>query len=70
MTTRPDLAADRCIEGGGYTVRRPRRGPSDDEVRMLINMHQEGDIAFQLHSLAQLQLIAGSVLLESRTYEA
>jgi hypothetical protein len=37
---------------------------------MLINMQQEGEIAFQLHSLAQLQLIAGSVLLESRTYEA
>ena len=52
MTTRPDLAADRCIEGGGYTVRRPRRGPSDDEVRMQINIHQEGEIAFQLHSLA------------------
>src|SRR6516162_3929208 len=29
---------------------------------------QEGEIAFQLHSLAQLQLIGGSVLLESRTY--
>jgi len=70
MTTRPDLAADRRIEGGGYTVRRPRRGPSDDEVRMLINMQQEGEIAFQLYSLAQLQLIAGSALLESRTYEA
>ena len=54
MTTRPDLAADRCIEGGWYTVRRPRRGPSDDEVRMLINTHQEGEIAFQLHSLALL----------------
>jgi hypothetical protein len=38
---------------------------------MLINMQQEGEIAFQLHSLAQLQLIAGrSALLESRTYEA
>jgi hypothetical protein len=37
---------------------------------MLINMHQEGEIAFQLHSLAQLQFIAGSALLESRTYEA
>ena len=70
MTTRPDLAADRCIEGGSYTVRRPRGGPSDDEVRMLISMQQEGEIAFQLHSLAQLQLIAGSTLLESRTYEA
>src|SRR5215472_15693110 len=70
MTTRPDLAADRRIEVGGYTVRRPRRGPSDDEVRMLINMQQEGEIAFQLHSLAQLQFTAGSALLESRTYEA
>ena len=70
MTTRPDLSVDRRIEGGGYTVRRPRRGPSDDEIRMLISMQQEGEIAFQLHSLAQLQLIAGSTLLESRTYEA
>ena len=69
MTTRPDLAADRCIEGGWYTVRRPRRGPSDDEVRMLINMHQEGEIAFQLHSLAQLQFIGEGVLLETRKYE-
>jgi hypothetical protein len=70
MTTRPDLAADRCIKGGGYTVRRPRGGPRDDQVRMLINMQQEGEIAFQLHSLAQSQFIAGSALLESRTYEA
>jgi hypothetical protein len=81
MTSRPDdkggrairnlivLAAASCT-GGGYTVCRPSRGPSDDKVRMLIDMHQEGEIAFQLHSLAQLQLIAGSVLLESRTYEA
>jgi hypothetical protein len=37
---------------------------------MLINMHQEGEIAFQLHSLAQLRLTGGSALLESRTYEA
>ena len=65
MTTRPDLSADRRIEGGGYTVRRPRRGPSDAEVRMLINMQQEGEIAFQLHSLAQLQFIGGSALLAS-----
>ena len=70
MTTRPDLAADRRIEGYGYTVRRPRRGPSDDEVRMLINIHQEGEIAFQLHRLAQLKFTVGSALLESRTYEA
>ena len=68
MTTRPDLAADRCIAGDGYTVRRPRRGPRDDEVRMLINMQQEGEIAFQL--LAQSPFIRGSALLESRTYEA
>ena len=61
---------DRCIKGGGYTLHRPSRGPSDDEVRMLINMQQEGEVAFQLHSLAQLQFIARSVLLESRTYEA
>jgi len=61
---------DLCIEGGGYTVRRPSRGPSDDKVWIRINMQHEGEIAFQLHSLAQLQLIGGSVLLESRTYEA
>ena len=61
---------DRCIKGGGYTVGRPSRGPSDDKVRILINMQQEGEIAFQLHSLAQLQFIGGSVLLESGTYEA
>ena len=61
---------DRCIKGGGYTVARPTGGPSDDKVRMLINMQQEGEIAFQPHSLAQLQFIAGSALLESRTYEA
>jgi hypothetical protein len=28
---------DRCIKGGGYTVLRPSRGPSDDKVRVLIN---------------------------------
>jgi hypothetical protein len=39
------------------------------EVRTLMNMQQEGEIAFQLHSLAQLQIVGGSVLLESRTYE-
>ena len=61
---------DRCINRGGYTVGRPSRGPSDDTVRMLINMQQEGEIAFQLHGLAQLQSIGGSMLLESRTYEA
>jgi hypothetical protein len=60
---------DRCIKGGGYAVRRPSHGPSDDEVRTLINMQQEGEIAFQLHSLTQLQIIGGSVLLECRTYE-
>jgi hypothetical protein len=36
---------------------------------MLINMQQEGEIAFQLHSLAQLRIIGGSVLLENRWYE-
>ena len=60
---------DGCIKGGGYTVRRPSRGPSDDKVRMLINMQQEGEIAFQLHSLARSPF-EGSALLESRTYEA
>ena len=70
MTTQPGLTTDRRIDGGGYTVRRPGRGPSDDEVRMLINMQQEGEIAFQLHSLARLRFIGGSALLESRTYEA
>ena len=61
---------DGRIKDGGYTVRRPSRGPSDDEVRMLINMQQEGEIAFQLHSLAQSPFIRGDALLESRTYEA
>lgn len=61
---------DSWVEGGGYTVCRPSRGPSDDEIRMLIQIQQEGEIAFQLRSLAQLQLIGGRVLLESRTYEA
>jgi hypothetical protein len=37
---------------------------------MLINMQQEGEIAFQLHSLARLQFIGRSVLLESRVYAA
>jgi hypothetical protein len=35
---------------------------------MLINMQQEGEIAFQL--LAQSPFMRGSALLESRTYEA
>ena len=61
---------DRCIEGGGYTVGGPSRGPSDDKVRVLVKLQQEGEIAFQLHSLAQLQFIGGRMLLESRTYEA
>ena len=60
---------DRCVKGGGYAVRRPSHGPSDDEVRTLINIQQEGEIAFQLHSLARLQITGGRVLLESRTYE-
>jgi hypothetical protein len=37
---------------------------------MLIHIQQEGEIAFQLRSLAQLQLMGGRVRLESRTYEA
>jgi hypothetical protein len=61
---------DRCLKGGGYTVRLPGRGPSDDKVRMLIKMQQEGEIAFQLYNLAQSPFIGGSALLESRTYEA
>jgi hypothetical protein len=61
---------DRHVKGGGYAVLRPCRGPSDDKVRMLIKIQQEGEIAFQLHSLAQLQLTGGRVRLESRTYEA
>lgn len=61
---------DRCIKGGNYTVRRPGRGPSDDKVRVLINMQREGEIAFQLHGLTQSPFIEGSALLESRTYEA
>ena len=61
---------DRRIKVGGYTVARPNRGPNDDKVRILIKMQQEGEIAFQLHSLTQLQLIGGKVVLESRTYEA
>ena len=61
---------DRCIKGGGYTVSRPSRGPSDDKVRMLINMQQEGEIAFQLHNLAQSSFTWGGALFESRTYEA
>jgi hypothetical protein len=37
---------------------------------MLINVQQEGEIAFQLRSLAQSQFIGGSELLECRMYEA
>ena len=61
---------DRLIKGGVYTVRRPGRGPNDDKVRLLIKLHQEGEIAFQLYSMAQVQVLGRSVLLESRTYEA
>src|SRR5262249_21980566 len=43
-----------------YTVRSPNHGPSDDKVRMLIYMQQEGEIAFQLRSLAHLEFIGGS----------
>ena len=56
---------DRCIEGGGYTVDGPSRGPSDDEVGVLIKLQQEGEIAFRLHSLAQLQFNGERMLLES-----
>ena len=61
---------DRCIKARVYTVRRPSRGPSDDKVRMLIKVQQEGEIAFHLLGLAQSQFIKESVLLESGTYEA
>ena len=53
-----------------YTVHRLGRGPDDDRVRLLINMQREGEIAFQLHDIAQAQFLRQSVLLESRTYEA
>ena len=32
---------NRCIKGAGCTVGCSNRGPSDDKVRMLINMQQE-----------------------------
>ena len=54
----------------GYTVHRPGRGPSDDQVRLLINMQREGEIAFQLRGIAQAQFLRRSVLLESQPYEA
>ena len=53
-----------------YTVHSPGRGPSDDQVSVLINMQREGEIAFQLRDIAQAQFLRRSVLLESRTYEA
>ena len=53
-----------------YTVHRPGRGSDDDRVRLMINMQREGEIAFQLHDIAQSQFLRQSVLLESRTYEA
>ena len=58
------------VHKGSRLQGRPRRGRSDDKVRMLINMQQEGKIAFKLYNLAQLQLIGGSVVIESGTYEA
>ena len=61
---------DRLIKDGVYTVRRPGRGPHDDKVTLLIKIQQEGEIAFQLHSMTQVQVLGRSVLLESRTYEA
>ena len=54
----------------GYTVHRPGRGPNDDQIRLLINMQREGEIAFQLCGIAHAQFLRQSVLLESRTYEA
>ena len=42
---------DRLIKDGVYTVRRPGRGPHDDKVTLLIKIQQEGEIAFQLHSM-------------------
>jgi hypothetical protein len=61
---------DRLINDGVYTVTRPSRGPHDDKVRLLIKIQQEGEIAFQLHSMTQEQVLGRSMLLESRTYEA
>jgi hypothetical protein len=61
---------DRLIKGGVYTVRRPGRVPNDDKIRLLIKMQQEGEIAFQLHSMTQARILGRSMLLESRTYEA
>ena len=61
---------DRCIKAWGYSVRRPSHGPSDDQVRMLINIQQEGEIAFRLLSQAQSQFIGESVLVQSLVYEA
>jgi hypothetical protein len=57
-------------KGGGYTVRRPGGGPNDDDIKLLINIQQEGEIAFQLRALAQTEVLGRSALLESRTYEA
>jgi hypothetical protein len=61
---------DWLIKGGVYTVSRPGREPDDDKVRLLIKIQQEGEIAFQLHSITQEQVLGRSMLLESRTYEA
>ena len=61
---------DRLIKDGVYTVRRAGRGPQDDKVTLLTKIQQEGEIAFQLHSMTQVQVLGRSVLLESRTYEA
>jgi hypothetical protein len=43
--------------------------PSNDEIRLLINVQQQDEIAFQLHSMTQAQMFGRSVLLECRTYE-
>ena len=40
-----------------YTVHSPSRGPSDDQVSLLINMQREGEIAFQLRDIAQAQFL-------------
>ena len=61
---------DRLLKGGVYTVRRPGRGPDDDKVRLLVKLQQEGEIAFQLHALAQTEVLGRNALLESRAYEA
>ena len=52
--------------GGGYTVRRPSRGPSDDKVRMLIDMRMDARQAKDFNRSDQIrdQLAALGVMLE------